>query len=557
MRNATARLGLLVLFGLLAVPSWAQEYDITFQVDMSTAIDNCQFDPDTDGVTVPGNFNGFDTSAFPLSDGDDDGVYTGTYTVAEEDLTDPDGEMRYKFFATGESVGWEDGSDREFDPTEDTTLPVAEFNFDFEDQCDATTETYELEFTVNMATQILTGDFDPKEDQVFVAGEFQGWDATGNELFQDFFNPDLYTNVFEAEVTVPSSNPYKFTFRDADDPPGEDITWESGDDRTFAVTGDEEDSDNNGLPEVLIGGEDRYFSDISPDELLGASATVKFEVDLRPAFYYLEDNGELPADVQGGGTTDEITGLWVNGPVAASASEDNNTTWATWGPDGLGQLDTRELYDDGTNGDAVAGDTIYTRDYVYEAGTPRRLVGKFGASGYDNEAGSGNDQNFFLTEGTSTIEVNFGCIQKQDGTFVDETNEPDDSDYFAPYDPYLLIDNTQTVPTCVVVRSGGEDDMGTAVEPTGVTPEAALLLPNYPNPFAGETTFEYGITEAAQVTLAVYDLMGRRVALLVDRVQAPDTYRVRYDASGLASGTYLYRLAAGDAVFTQRMTVIR
>ena len=57
--------------------------------------------------------------------------------------------------------------------------------------------------------------------------------------------------------------------------------------------------------------------------------------------------------------------------------------------------------------------------------------------------------------------------------------------------------------------------------------------------------------------LAVYDLLGREVALLVDEQKAPGSYRVRLNALGLASGVYLYRLTAGDFVQTRKMTLVR
>jgi hypothetical protein len=59
------------------------------------------------------------------------------------------------------------------------------------------------------------------------------------------------------------------------------------------------------------------------------------------------------------------------------------------------------------------------------------------------------------------------------------------------------------------------------------------------------------------VKLAVYDLLGREVAVLVSEKKAPGTYEVRFDAKGLASGVYLYRLQAGDVVQSKKLVLLR
>jgi len=78
-----------------------------------------------------------------------------------------------------------------------------------------------------------------------------------------------------------------------------------------------------------------------------------------------------------------------------------------------------------------------------------------------------------------------------------------------------------------------------------------------PNPFRGMTELEYDVPEAAPVRIAVYDLLGRQVATLVDRTQTAGTHRVQFDGSGLASGVYLVRLVASGTVQTQRVSLVR
>jgi hypothetical protein len=59
------------------------------------------------------------------------------------------------------------------------------------------------------------------------------------------------------------------------------------------------------------------------------------------------------------------------------------------------------------------------------------------------------------------------------------------------------------------------------------------------------------------VRLAVYDLLGREVAVLVNEMKAPGSYQATFEASGLASGVYLSRMTAGDFVKTVRMIVAK
>lgn len=97
-----------------------------------------------------------------------------------------------------------------------------------------------------------------------------------------------------------------------------------------------------------------------------------------------------------------------------------------------------------------------------------------------------------------------------------------------------------------------------ANEAAGVElPTQVELSGNYPNPFAASTTIGYGLPESGKVRLAVYDLLGREVATLVDGVIPAGRHEATLNASGLASGTYLYRLQTGDRVEVKTLTIVR
>ncbi len=83
------------------------------------------------------------------------------------------------------------------------------------------------------------------------------------------------------------------------------------------------------------------------------------------------------------------------------------------------------------------------------------------------------------------------------------------------------------------------------------------LLPNYPNPFNPETQIRYQVASQAQVTIEVYDVLGRKVRTLVDEPQVGGSYTVSFDGSNLSSGMYFIHLKAGQTVKLQKMTLIK
>lgn len=83
------------------------------------------------------------------------------------------------------------------------------------------------------------------------------------------------------------------------------------------------------------------------------------------------------------------------------------------------------------------------------------------------------------------------------------------------------------------------------------------LLQNYPNPFNPSTTIKYSVVENANVSLKVYDILGKEVATLINETQAPGTYEFDFNASNLASGMYIYTLRAGDFVSSKKMMLLK
>ena len=83
------------------------------------------------------------------------------------------------------------------------------------------------------------------------------------------------------------------------------------------------------------------------------------------------------------------------------------------------------------------------------------------------------------------------------------------------------------------------------------------LSQNYPNPFNPSTTISFDIPNTSHVTLIVYDVLGRKIKSLVDEVKSPGEYKINWNASGLAGGTYFYRLKAGSFVETKKLVLLK
>ncbi|MBO6792424.1 MAG: T9SS type A sorting domain-containing protein [Balneolaceae bacterium] len=89
------------------------------------------------------------------------------------------------------------------------------------------------------------------------------------------------------------------------------------------------------------------------------------------------------------------------------------------------------------------------------------------------------------------------------------------------------------------------------------SPNAFKLYQNYPNPFNPSTNITFDVAEAGFVSVEVFNLLGQKVANLVQEPKAAGSYTVRFDASGLSSGIYIYRLTSGNVVKTQKMMLMK
>jgi LysM repeat protein len=243
---------------------------------------------------------------------------------------------------------------------------------------------------------------------------------------------------------------------------------------------------------------------------LNGPQDVVFSVDLRPAYYQVMQ-GDTLDDIQ---STFDVTvpdsvfawGVRINGPATGG--------WQSWGVI-LRDDSTRMMYDDGTHGDVVAGDSIYSATLSFDAADIVGQEFKFGVRGGDNEGGYGNNhiENIDQSTNPSFIASQFGSI---DPVF------------------YWAWDFENQRPTAL------ED-------PTVALPGKFELYQNYPNPFNPSTNFRFDIPENSSVKLVVYNILGQEVARVLDTKLKAGEYAISWnglDNNGnqIASGVYFFKL---------------
>ena len=88
-------------------------------------------------------------------------------------------------------------------------------------------------------------------------------------------------------------------------------------------------------------------------------------------------------------------------------------------------------------------------------------------------------------------------------------------------------------------------------------PKEFALYQNYPNPFNPSTTIKFDLPKDENVTLMVYNLLGQHIATLANERRPAGRYSIQWNAQGIASGVYIYRIKAGDFVGTRKLVVLK
>ncbi|MFC1572616.1 T9SS type A sorting domain-containing protein [Candidatus Eisenbacteria bacterium] len=93
------------------------------------------------------------------------------------------------------------------------------------------------------------------------------------------------------------------------------------------------------------------------------------------------------------------------------------------------------------------------------------------------------------------------------------------------------------------------------IEKVGSVPDRFSLARNHPNPFSASTTIHYGLSSPSKVSIEVYDLLGRKVATMIQGEQQAEEHRIIWNGEDYPSGVYFYRIQANDHTETRKMVL--
>lgn len=158
----------------------------------------------------------------------------------------------------------------------------------------------------------------------------------------------------------------------------------------------------------------------------------------------------------------------------------------------------------------------------------------------------------YIIERKSVDDATFSVIDSVGAdieTYIDATAEGDSDHYFYRMRSYVGTENSQYSEEVTLMIVGIEDEE--------IIPEDFSLNQNYPNPFNPSTLISYQIPENSLVSLKVFDMMGRQVAELVNGKKSAGVHDAVFNANGLASGMYIYRLEAGNFIQVRKMMLLK
>lgn len=104
---------------------------------------------------------------------------------------------------------------------------------------------------------------------------------------------------------------------------------------------------------------------------------------------------------------------------------------------------------------------------------------------------------------------------------------------------------------------GGGDDWLSAIYDEPIIPLEFMLMQNYPNPFNPGTTIEYALARPGHVRMEVFNILGQRLTVLVDEYLEAGYHKYTWNASGVPTGVYFYRIRSGDFEKTRKMLLLK
>ncbi len=532
-----------------------------FRVNVGYFVQTGDFNPATDKVGIRGvpevfqNPVDWSSSAIYLeaeaTEAPGDNLFYSAGIKVDQAAADTLGEISYKFTLEpqGEEQIW-DNVDGNIDgnrfvnvPSQDSTI---HWSF-FQETPPTTGEIIDAELTFNVDVGILEGlgYFNSGLDEVMLRGSFNGFG-------EDPMAFNGFTNTFEKvdypiSTTVGSKIEYKYYVKwddarfDSNDPnylPGiaQGAGWEepgvtAGSNREYTITEE--------VKQVLP---TEYYNGVPPQGLItdsnieggGSTVDVTFQIDMTEALSFADD-----PFVPG---TDSVF-LFVDTPFFALSQGiivpgDGGDNFY----DNTKAQAERLLFKDDN------GDNVYTLTLTLETPTLNHI-------GYRIAYGTP------FTASDAGLTINGMGASAEPGRRYYQYIQPnvgEDKAVSWPSTSTLAVLDWKAPGEPVQFETPPDYGMGTSTEELTENAHEFKLSQNYPNPFNPTTNISFEIGKAANVTLSVYNVLGQKVATLLNNNKMnAGQHVVGFNASRLSSGIYFYRLEAGNFVQQRSMTLIK
>lgn len=125
------------------------------------------------------------------------------------------------------------------------------------------------------------------------------------------------------------------------------------------------------------------------------------------------------------------------------------------------------------------------------------------------------------------------------------------------YETVMQVKSNDPDNPVIEIPVSADIEMATSNENSTDIPDRVQLSQNYPNPFNPTTNIQFTLNRAADVTLEVYNITGQKIVTLIRGTLSAGSHQHTFDASGLSSGIYMYRLRTPDQTMTRQMILIK
>ena len=212
------------------------------------------------------------------------------------------------------------------------------------------------------------------------------------------------------------------------------------------------------------------------------------------------------------------------------------------------------MWNDGS-GAFTVGDSYATGEHPYAV-----VAADFTGDGYADIVTSNmvsSSVTFLVNNTDGTFTTGFNFAVGADPQLMDATDIDGDGDIDLAVASYTSSAATVLLNRLDELPVGIDDDNA-----EGILPQLFILQQNYPNPFNPTTTIKYTLPVRSDVTVDVFNILGRNVRTLVDENQPAGQHTIRWDGrdgagQSVATGVYLYRIVAGDFVETRKMVLVK